>query len=80
MEDKKKMSTGNGFEEYKRLILEKMDDNDKRLNSIEKDIRSILISLSTMDVRMNIKLSIFGILAVAIPSAVVIVMRLIWKV
>jgi len=58
----------NGWNEYQKLVLDKLYSHDKLLSDINKELTGVKIQLA----QLNIKAGIWGAMGASIPAAIAI--------
>lgn len=62
----------NGWNEYQKLVLNKLDSHDQLLSEINKEITSVKIQIA----QLNIKAGVWGAFGASIPAAIAIIISL----
>ena len=67
------MMSENGWSEYQRLVLHRLDDSEQRLRKIERAIGELSIIATKHSERLAATAGVFGFFAGLIPTALVLV-------
>ena len=63
----------NGWSEYQRLVLHRLDDNDRRLHKIERSLSELSAIAATHSERLAATAGVFGFFAGLVPAILVLI-------
>ena len=71
------LSDGNGWNEYQRLVLDKLEKNDEAHNALATTLQQIHIELAALKVRSSLSGAIAGFLASAAVALAIALLKFI---